>query len=255
MHEQHEERCKSKSSWMRLGTCSYFSIAVWLLPRSAWHLAGAQVTLGEWIHLYNSGVPYASVGLLVLCPLLDCKLVEGGSVREKWTLRVMQRVEQWIGLEPSSPDPQLTALFTPPTSLSVNTHLSLPRPFSAFRQSHALSHDSSPLLSCTWAVSSVFHLSLQLDCQHLQGRDLASSFLCSLLRATYFPSHTLSPRALRAHFSRAGWPELRSSWAFHVHTCGPVHAMCREITVVKNLHHPLFWEVCSRVREGKWPQT
>lgn len=45
VHEQHEQRCTSKSSWVGLGTCSYFGTALdfglpvpgtWLVLRRHW---------------------------------------------------------------------------------------------------------------------------------------------------------------------------------------------------------------------------
>lgn len=186
---EREERRKSKSSWMGLGTCSYFSIAVWLLPRSAWHLAGAQETLGEWIHLHDPGVPYASVGLLVLCPLLDCKLVEGGSGNaqgdaEGWAVNWSRAQLSW---------PPAHCSFHS-TYFPLSQHPSLPSAAPSALSGRAMHSYMTPHLSC------LAH-ELFLVCS-----TCLSSFLCSLLRATYFRSHTLSsfPKSFVGSFFK-GW--------------------------------------------------
>lgn len=121
--------------------------------------------------------PPWSWGIVCICgssgPMTPARLQAGWRwVCERNEHRGTQKVGQWAGLECRFPHPLASALFTAPTFLSVHTHLSLPwAPFSILSQSHAFSHYSLPLLGCTWALSSVLCLSLQLDCQRLQDRD------------------------------------------------------------------------------------
>lgn len=102
--------------------------------------------VGWMMLLLGPGVLYASIGLLAPCPLLDCKLVEDGSLREKWTNRVTQRVGQWTGLESRSPNLN-------PVLFSLHLLLSQSIPISPFPES----------LSAFWVRAmhscTIFHLS------------------------------------------------------------------------------------------------